>query len=205
VPAFKGVRGPTSDFPGAVCISVNDETLHTIPFSKRKFKSGDIIKIDFGIIYKNFATDHCITIGIGKLTDEEKRLINTAKNCVETAIKKALSGNTVGDISFALQTITELEGFEYVRDYAGHGIGKLEHGGLHIVPSIPSFGMPGTGRELVEGQTICIENQVSLGAADLILDDDDWTLKTVDGSKTAMFEHTVMVGKKKPLILTKLG
>ncbi len=202
-PSFKGVPGYLMPFPGSICVCVNDQTLHAIPFSDIPFESGDIIKLDFGIIYKDFCTDHCVTVGLGDLSEREKKLISTAKLCVEEAIKKALAGNTIGDISSTLQTIAEVEGFNYVTEYAGHGIGKVSDGGIHMDPSVPSFGKAGQGIKLVEGLVICIENQISIGGSDLRLDPDGWTLRTKDGSKTAMFEHTVMVGKDKPIVLTR--
>lgn len=203
-PAFLGVEGNKDPFPGYICISVNDETLHGIPFSTREFQEGDIIKLDFGIIYKSFYTDHCVTIGLGLLTQDEKKLINTARLCVETAIKRAVVGNKTGDIGYALQSVAELEGFQFVKNYVSHGIGKIEHGGLHANPKIPSFGKPDTGFTLEEGLAITIENQLSLGDANLQEDFDGWTLRTKDGSKTAMFEHTLLVGNEEPLVLTKL-
>lgn len=203
-PAFLGVPGDKSEFPGHICINVNDETLHAIPFSKRPIQEGDIVKLDFGIIHKNFVTDHCLTVGIEPLTKEEKHLINTAKLCIATAIKRAIAGNTVGDIGYALDSVASLEGFDYVKNYVSHGIGKLEHGGLHCDPKIPSYGVSGEGFVLEEGLTITIENQLSLGNATLKQDPDGWTLRTKDGSKTAMFEHTVMVGRDEVLVLTAL-
>ena len=202
LPAFLGVEGEKQDFPGNICVCVNDETLHAIPFSKRKFQSGDIVKLDFGIVYKEFVTDHCITIGLGKLTEREKLLIKTAELCVQNGIKKAISGNMTGDISQSLHETAKLEKFEYVLNYASHGIGKVKDGGLHMAPSIPSYGKESTGVELQDGLTITVENQLSMGSSNLVMDDDGWTLRTVDGSKTAMFEHTIMINGSKPLILT---
>jgi methionyl aminopeptidase len=198
LPAFKGVQGYKEPFPGACCISVNDETLHTIPFSKRKFVSGDIVKVDFGIIYNGFFTDHCISIGIGDINEESKRLIQTTKLAVDTAIKKAVVGNKVGDISSALEQVSDLGGFEYIRGYSGHGIGK----NLWEEPSIPYHGKAGTGIKLVDGMLICIEVQLSLGTGILNLDKDGWTLRTADKSKTAMFEHMLFVREGSPEILT---
>ncbi len=204
-PSFKGVTGDYMDFPGNLCICVNDVTLHAIPSSVIPFKSGDIVKLDFGIVYKGFVTDHCVSVGLGELTKEEKLLVSTARLCVEEAVKEAIVGKRVGDISAKLQAISDLENFDYVKNYAGHGVGKLSDGGLHMSPSIPAYGNKGTGAELVEGMTLCIENQLSLGSGKLELDKDGWTLRTVDGSKTAMFEHMVIVQKRKPIILTQLN
>ncbi len=197
-PAFLGVEGKYFPFPKSLCVSVNDEVLHGLPSSNRIFKTGDIIKLDFGIIYKGFFTDHCITIGLGDLSKEEIRLISTAKLCVEEAVKEAIVGNFVGDISYKLEQIALLGGFNFVKTYCGHGIGRS----LHESPEVLSWGSKKTGVKLEEGMLLCIENQLTMGKGALKLDKDGWTLKTVDGLKGAMFEHMVLVGKKQPKILT---
>jgi methionyl aminopeptidase len=199
-PAFKGQPGILDPFPGNICISTNDEILHAIPKKGRVFKSGDIVKLDFGIIHKGFYTDHCITVGLGELAPDEKRLIETAKLCIDKAVEKAVIGNRVGDISNVLESITELADFKFVTTYCGHGIGKS----LHLSPEIPSYGYPGSGLELKKGMVICVENQITIGSADLKMDSDGWTLKTIDGSKGAMFEHMVYIGENGPEILTLL-
>ncbi|BCX14261.1 MAG: methionine aminopeptidase [Candidatus Dojkabacteria bacterium] len=201
--AFYGVPGPKNPFPGHVCVSVNDFILHTIPFSKKEFVDGDVVKIDFGIVYKGFYTDHCVTFGIGDVTEEDAKLIRTARLCVDTAIKQAKPGNKTGDISNALQTIAELEGYNYVTNYVSHGIGRKEHGGLHADPKILSYGKKGVGLTLPKGLAITVENQISKGSAQLILERDGWSLRTKDGEKAAMFEHTVIVDDE-PIIITKL-
>jgi methionyl aminopeptidase len=199
-PAFLGVPGPKHPFPGAVCISTNDETLHGIPYESRVFQSGDIVKVDFGIVYKNLYTDHCVTVALGEISEDEQKLINTAKLCIDTAVKKAIAGNRVGDISFILQTISDLAGFDFVTSYCGHGVGRS----LHEDPQIPSYGRAGTGPDLKQGMVICIENQLSLGSAELVMDPDGWTLRTEDGSKTAMFEHMVLVQDGNAEVLTRM-
>lgn len=200
IPAFKGVPGPAIPFPKAVCVAVNDEILHGLPNSSTIFKSGDIVKIDFGIIYNGFYTDHCVTVGLGVLTDEENRLINTAKLCVDEAAKEAIVGNYTGDISYVLENITNLAGFNFVTSYCGHGIGKS----LHESPEVLSWGDRNTGDKLVKGMLLCVENQVTIGSGNLRLQNDGWTLKTKDGSKGAMFEHMVLVSEDSPEILTIL-
>jgi methionyl aminopeptidase len=201
LPAFRGVKGPKNNFPAACNVNVNDEALHAIPYSTFPFESGDLVTVDFGIIYNGFFTDHAITVGLGDLTSEEQRLIETAKLCVDTAIKQAVKGNHVGDISHALQSVADMAGFDYIRGYSGHGIGK----DIHEAPSVPYHGKKGDGPELKEGMLLCIENQLSLGTGQLILDGDGWTLRTKDGSKTAMFEHMVMIKKGRPEVLTRLA
>lgn len=197
-PAFNGVEGVIIPFPGNICISTNDEILHTIPSNKRTFVDGDVVKLDFGIIYKGFYTDHCVTKGLGELSKDDAALIKTAKLCVETALKNAVVGKTIGDISSVMQNICELSGFDFVTTYCGHGIGKS----LHLAPEIPSYGEPGQGERLVEGMVLCIENQITIGEADLKMSSDGWTLKTIDGTKGAMFEHMVIVRKGQPEVLT---
>jgi methionyl aminopeptidase len=198
--SFQGVPGPKSPFPSLACVSVNDEILHAIPYKSKVFKNGDVVKIDFGIVHEGFYTDHCVTVGLGELTEVEKKLISTAKLCVDTAVKQAIVGNKVSDISYALQTVTELSGFDYVTTYCGHGIGKK----LHTGPEITSYVYSGNSPELVEGMVLCIENQVVIGNADLKMDSDGWTLRTIDGTKGAMFEHMVIVREGQPEILTLL-
>jgi len=197
-PAFNGVEGVITPFWGNICISTNDEILHTIPTEKRVFKEGDIVKLDFGIVFKGFYTDHCVTVALGKLNKDEQALVKTAKLCIDTALKNAVVGKTVGDISSIMQDICELSGFDYVTTYCGHGIGRS----LHLAPEIPSYGNPGEGEQLIEGMVICVENQITIGKADLKLSQDGWTLKTIDGSKGAMFEHMVIVREGKPEVLT---
>jgi methionyl aminopeptidase len=199
-PSFKGVRGVKGPYSNNICISTNDEILHAIPKEERIFKSGDIVKLDFGIIHKGFFTDHCVTVGLGELTPEEKKLIHTGEQCIETAIKQAIKGNTVGDISNALQTVAEEAGFNYVTTYVGHGIGRS----LHLSPEIPAYGQRGAGIRLQNGMVLCIENQITLGSADLKMDNDGWTLSTKDGSKGVMFEHMVLIKDNAPQVLTRL-
>lgn len=198
-PSFYGVKGPKNDFPGNLCVCVNDETLHAIPFSTFQFEPGDIVKIDFGIIFEEIYTDHCTTVAFGQLTDNERRLIDTTRLAVETASKQAMVGNRVGDISHALGSIAQMANFNSIRGYSGHGIGPS----LHEDPSIPYEGSKGEGVLLEEGMLICVEVQLSLGTGKLRMDKDGWTLRTEDGSKTAMFEHMVLVGKDAE-ILTRL-
>ncbi|MEO6728451.1 MAG: type I methionyl aminopeptidase [Candidatus Dojkabacteria bacterium] len=199
-PAFNGVDGVITPFWGNICISTNDEILHTIPTERRVFKSGDIVKLDFGIVYKGFYTDHCVTVGLGKLSENEEALIKTAKLCIDTALKNAVIGKTIGDISSVMQNICEISDFDFVTTYCGHGIGRS----LHLAPEIPSYGEAGEGEVLQDGMVLCIENQITIGMSDLKLSQDGWTLKTIDGSKGAMFEHMVIVRDGKPEILTSM-
>lgn len=199
-PSFYGVRGVKGPYVHNICISTNDEILHAIPKEERIFKSGDIVKLDFGIVHKGFYTDHCVTVGLGTLNEDETRLMETGKFCIDTAVKQAVKGNSVGDISNALQSVADLAGFNYVTTYVGHGIGRS----LHLSPEIPSYGVKGSGAKLQKGMILCIENQITLGSAALKMDEDGWTLKTKDGSKGIMFEHMVLITDSEPEILTLL-
>lgn len=199
-PSFNGVRGMKGPYANNICVSTNDEILHAIPKEERIFKSGDIVKLDFGIIHKGFFTDHCITVGLGEITPEETKMIHTGELCIETAIKQAVKGNTVGDISNALQRVAEEAGFKYVTTYVGHGIGR----GLHLSPEIPSYGQKGSGPRLQNGMVLCIENQITAGSGDLKISSDGWTLSTKDGSKGVMFEHMVLINDNTPEVLTRI-
>lgn len=207
-PAFLGVPGPKMDFDYNVCISVNDAVLHGVPHSSIVFKPGDIVKVDFGVIHKEFYTDHCFTLMVSPekvvnspQKERELKMINTAKLCIDTAIKAAIAGNRVLDISGAMQEVAELAGFKYVKSYCGHGIGRS----LWLEPEVPAYKWKGRENpELIEGMVLCIENQLTTGSADLKLDDDGWTLRTLDRSKGAMFEHMVIVRNEEPEILTLL-
>lgn len=196
--AFKGVPGPIGDFPANLCVSVNEETLHTIPYSEREFIDGDLVKVDFGIISDGFYTDHCVTVGIGELSKEETTLIEAGKECIEKGIEQAVAGNKIGDISNALESTCNKYGVHYVTNYAGHGIGKE----LWLDPQIPPYGKKGTGETLVPGMVFCIENQITFGDARLELLDDGWTLVTRDGSKSVMFEHMVLITQGDAEVLT---
>ncbi len=200
-PAFLGVPSPAGGFPSNVCISVNSTILHGIPHSDIIFKNGDLVKVDFGIIYEGFFTDHCVTVSVGEITAEERRLLETGKLCIDTAVQKAIVGNKVSDISRSLQSVADLAGFDYVKNYCGHGIGKS----LWLEPEVLTYTYRGMDEySLVDGMCLCIENQLTLGKAELFLDNDGWSLKTKDGSKGVMFEHMVIVRKNKPEILTLL-
>lgn len=197
--AFLGVSGPQQPFEYSVCISVNDTVLHGVPHSSIVFKSGDLVKVDFGIIYNGFFTDHCVTVSVGEITKEEKRLMATGRLCIETAVKEAVVGKSIYNISYALESVCKLAGFDFVKNYCGHGIGKS----LWLPPEVLSYATnESKSIQLLEGMCLCIENQLTMGSSNLYLDSDGWSLKTKDGSKGVMFEHMVIVRKNKPEILT---
>lgn len=197
-PSFQGVghKGNVYDF--ATCISVNDTVVHGVPSKTIKLKVGDIVKLDFGIISQGLFTDQCVTVAIGKLAPKSEKLINTAKKAVLAAVAKAVSGSTTGDLGHTMHSIAKSEGFDVLKQYTGHGIGKV----LHEPPTIPAHGQPGTGTTLKKGMVICVEAQLVTGSDQVYVAKDGWTVKMSDGGNTAMFEYMVVVDKRKPKILT---
>lgn len=199
-PSFLGVPGIKSPFPANLCIMVNDEAVHAIPNSELPFKVGDLIKVDFGIIYNGWNTDHGITLPIGEVDERHLILKSTVDLSVDTAIQNIRAGVRSGDISYVLENISSMSGFGSVRDFGGHGIGK----NIHHSPSIPFIGERGEGERLEENMLLCIENWITDGSPDLKLEEDGWTLRTKDGSYSAMMEHMVIVRKENAEVLTLL-
>lgn len=195
LPAFKGYDG----FEYSLCASVNENIVHGRP-SNYAIKSGDIIGLDLGIIYKGYYSDMAATVPVGEITYEAKRLINVTKKALRLGIKKAKPGNTIGDIGNTIQRFVEDQGFSVVKDLCGHGIGK----NLHEDPKIPNFGKRGTGEKIVEGMVICIEPMVTAGSPDLKKADDGYGYAARDGSLTAHFEHTMAITKKGAKVLTEI-
>ena len=192
--AFKGYRG----FPGSVCVSLNEEVVHGIP-GKKVLKDGDIASIDLGIVANEYYADTAFTVGIGEVNDAHRRLIKVTEDSLEKGIAQAQVGNHLSDISFAIQDYVESNNFSVVRDFVGHGIGKM----LHEEPEVPNFGLPHAGPLLKEGMVLAIEPMVNLGAWQTRILDDGWTVVTQDGQPSAHFEHTVAITKTGPEILTK--
>lgn len=193
VSAFYGYHG----FPGQICVSVNDEVVHGIP-GRRVIRAGDIVSIDTGIRYEGFIGDTAVTVGAGKISEQNQRLLDVTKASLEAGMAQAVEGNRLGDISHAIQTVVEDAGFTVVREFVGHGIGR----DMHEDPQIPNFGKPGRGPKLKAGMTLAIEPMVNAGKAKVNVLDDNWTAVTADGSNSVHFEHTVAVGKTAPDILT---
>lgn len=195
VPAFKGYRG----YPAGICTSVNSEVVHGIP-SERKLEGGDILSIDLGVYLKGYFGDAAITVPVGKASDEAMRLVRVTEEALYKGIEAAGVGSRVSDISNAVQRHVEGEGFSVVRQFVGHGIGKL----LHEEPQIPNYGAPGRGPRLRAGMALAIEPMVNAGGWEVVILDDGWTAVTKDGSISAHFEHTVAVTDGETRILTKL-
>jgi len=195
-PAFKGYRG----YPYALCVSVNEEVVHGMPRKDKFLKEGDIVSFDFGVIYEGFVGDAAITVGVGKISDLAQRLIKVTEEALERAIEKARIGYKIGDISFAIQSTVEKEGFNVIRDFVGHGIGRS----LHEPPEIPNYGKPGRGLRLEPGMVLAIEPMVSAGTWEVKILEDGWTAVTKDGSLAAHFEHSVAITSSGPVILSKI-
>lgn len=196
IPAFKGYHG----YKNILCTSVNEEVVHCPP-SGRKLKSGDIISIDAGVIYQGMYSDCAVTVPVGEVSPEAKRLIEVTRTALYDKAKSVIKpGNTVGDIGHAIQTYVEDAGFTVVRSLVGHGIGKH----LHEEPSIPNYGKPGTGVALRPGMAIAVEPMVNAGVADVEFQSDGWRVVTADGKMSAHFEHTFLVTASGCEILTKL-
>lgn len=198
LPAFKGYsQGGAPGFPGSICSSVDDEVVHGIP-GNRILKNGEIISIDIGVLKNNFYGDAALTVPVGEISSEKKKLIEITEKSLYLGIEQAVSGNRVHDISNAVQTFVEANGFSIVRDLCGHGVGRF----LHEDPSIPNFGKKGTGPKLKDGMTLAIEPMVNAGRYDVLTAKDGWTISTADGLASAHFEHTILVNGKTPEILS---
>lgn len=192
-PSFEGYKG----YPAGLCTSVNEEIVHGIP-SKRKLKSGDIIGLDLGVLYKGYYTDAAITVPVGKVSSKVLRLIKVTKKALEVGIEKVRVGNHIGDIGAAIGQYVEAQGFNVVRNLVGHGVGKH----VHEEPQIPNYGRPGTGPEIKVGMTLALEPMVVMGGWQTEQAQDGWAFITKDKSYSAHFEHTVAVTEKAPRILT---
>jgi len=193
IPSFKGYKG----FPASICVSINEQIVHGIP-SKRVLKEGDIVSIDFGVIYNGFQGDAARTIAVGKISPKAKKLLQVTQEALMAGIAKAEDGVHLGDVSSAIQRHVESNGFSVVREYVGHGIGR----DMHEEPQIPNFGAEGRGPILRKGITLAIEPMVNAGGWQTKLTDSGWTVVTADGSLSAHFEHTVAVTNSKAEILT---
>lgn len=195
-PAFKGFQG----YPFITCLSVNEEVVHTPP-QERVLSEGDIVGIDIGIWYQGLCVDAAVTVGVGTIDAQRKRLLKVTRTALEKGIRAAVPFGRVGDISHAVQSYVEAEGFSVVRDLVGHGVGYE----VHEDPRVPNFGVPGTGEKLVPGMVIAIEPMVTCGGYKIKTLADGWTIVTADGSLAAQFEHTVAVTEKGPDILTTIS
>ena len=195
IPAFKGYR----DFPSSLCTSINEEIVHGIP-SSRALREGDIISLDFGVLYEGYYGDAAITFPVGEITPKARKLIQAAKEAFHKGLDKARAGNRLSDISHAIQTYVEGQGFSVIRSFVGHGIGLS----LHEEPQIPNFGLPGRGPKMKPGMVFALEPMIAMGDWNVEILEDNWTAITRDKSLSAHYEHTVAITEEGAEILSEL-
>jgi len=191
--AFLGYRG----FPGNICISVNEEVVHGIG-GVRKIQYGDIVKLDIGVIKDGWVGDTATTVAVGVIDDAVQRLLNVTEESLRIAISHATDGVRLGDISSSVEDEVVANGFSVVREFVGHGVGRR----LHEEPQIPNFGKKGSGPKLKQGMTLAIEPMVNMGSSAVKILQDGWTVVTADRKPSAHFEHTILITKAEPEILT---
>lgn len=194
-PAFKGYLG----YRHTLCTSVNSQVVHGIP-GEVLLVEGDIISIDCGVYYKGFYGDHAWTFPVGEVDGDAQRLLNVAEGALDKAVTQAIPGNRLYDISAAIETQAEKNGFSVVRDYVGHGIGRE----LHEEPQVPNFGEAGTGIKLRPGLVLAVEPMINMGTWKVKVLPDEWTVVTEDGKISAHFEHSIAITEDGPQILSKL-
>jgi methionyl aminopeptidase len=195
--SFKGLYG----FPASICISINDEIVHGIPSPSRVLEEGDIVSLDFGAFYEGLHADSAVTLPVGKVSEEARRLLLCTEKGLERGIAQARAGRRLGDISWAIQAYGEAKGYGIVRQYVGHGVGR----NLHEEPQVPNFGPPGRGVSLRPGMTLAIEPMYNVGTEKTQVLDDKWTVVTEDRKLSAHFEHTIAITEGEPLVLTRLA
>lgn len=191
--AFKGYQG----FPGNICISINEEVVHGIG-GPRRIAYGDLVKIDMGIVLDGWLGDTAMTFVVGAIDARQQQLLDATLEALDAGIAQARPGNRVGDISAAIQTVIVAHGFGIVKEFVGHGLGRK----LHEEPQVPNYGRPRSGPKLKAGMVLAIEPMVTIGRPDIRVLDDGWTVVTADRSRSAHFEHTVLITDKEPEILT---
>lgn len=198
-PAFKGY----SNYPASVCFAVNDEVVHGIPSKKKILREGDIVGLDFGVSLEGYYGDSAITVPVGDVSSLAQKLMAVTKESLNRGIAEAYPGNRLFDISGAIQTYVEEEGFSIVRSFVGHGIGRKLHEDPQVPNFVPENGSHGKGIKLKPGMVIAIEPMVNVGRPDIKILNDGWTAVTVDGTLSAHFEHTVAVTDEGPVVLTR--
>jgi methionyl aminopeptidase len=199
IPAFKGYSVAGRIFPCCLCASINEEIVHGIP-SHRALREGDIVGLDYGVIYDGFYGDSAITVGVGRVSEDAKRLMEVTELALRKGIEQLHEGKRLGDLGAVVQQTAESAGYSVVRAFVGHGIGKK----LHEEPPVPNYGEPDRGVRLREGMVLAIEPMVNAGSYEVEIKDDGWTAVTKDGSLAAHFEHSVAVTKNGPYILSQL-
>ena len=200
VPSFKGY-GSNPPFPGSICASINDEVVHGIPSTARRLADGDVVSIDVGCILDGWHADCARTWTIGPVPPEVSELIDATRRGMEAGIAAARPGNRLGDVGHAIETVAAERGYGIVRPFVGHGIGQS----MHEEPQVPNYGRPGTGLQIEAGMCFAIEPMFTLGGDEVFVADDNWTVRTVDGSLAAHFENTIAVTDDGPRLLTVAG
>lgn len=195
IPAFKGYRG----YPASLCTSINEEIVHGIP-SSRSLREGEIISLDFGVVYDGYYGDAAVTYPVGEVSQKAKKLIAAAEGAFYKGFEQMKEGQRISDISFAIQSYVESQGFSVIRTFVGHGIGLS----LHEEPQVPNFGVPGRGPKIRQGMVLSIEPMISLGDWNVEVLSDNWTAVTGDRSLAAHFEHTVALTQRGAEILSSL-
>jgi methionyl aminopeptidase len=198
-PAFKGYEAGGRVFPASVCISINDEVVHGVPSDTRLLREGDIVGLDFGVIYQGYVGDSARTVPVGRVDAEAERLMTVTEQALWAGIDQARPGNRIGDVSAAIQERIEEDGFSVVREFVGHGIGRK----LHEEPQVPNFGVRDRGLRLREGMVLAIEPMVNAGGPGVWIKDDGWTAVTEDGLLSAHFEHSVAITERGPYVLSR--
>jgi len=196
IPTSKGYRG----FPKAICISPNDMIVHGIP-GEYRVQDGDLLTLDVGVTLDGYVADTAYTFAVGEVSAEAERLLEVGQAALAAGIEQAQVDNRIGDVSSAIQRVVEEAGFAVVRALVGHGVGRA----YHEDPQIPNYGAPGRGARLSPGMTLAIEPMITAGGVDIVVDDDQWSVYTADGSLSAHFEHTLAVTEAGPRILTPAG
>ncbi len=198
-PAFLGFKpeGQSKGFPSSLCTSINNEVVHGIPGKNKILKDGDIISIDLGLKHKGLFTDHAVTVPVGKTPKASQKLLEITHEALLVGIEQAKNGNTVGDIGYAIEQFVNRK-YGIVRELSGHGVGKK----IHEDPYVPNFGKAGKGQKLIPGMVIAIEPMFNIGKPGIVTDSDGYTIKTSDGSRSAHFEHTILITEGEAEILT---
>jgi methionyl aminopeptidase len=201
LPSFLGYKPHFADtpFPGTLCLSLNDVIVHGIP-DRTRLAEGDILSIDCGAIVDGYHGDSAVTVPVGDIDDEDRRLLEVTERALWAGIEQARAGNRMGDVSNAIGSIGEAAGYGVVRDFGGHGVGRA----LHEAPEVLNYGRPGRGLRLREGLVLALEPMFNRGGHAYVLRDDGWALATADGSRSAHFEHTIAILDDGPEVLTKL-
>ena len=194
IPSFKGYRG----FPASICTSINDEVVHGIPSPTRRLADGDLVSVDIGCIWRDWHADCARTWAIGLVPREVQVLVDATRRAMEAGIAAAVPGNRLGDVGAAIEAVAHEHGFGVVRPFVGHGIGTS----MHEDPQVPNYGKPGSGLRIEPGMCFAIEPMFNLGGDDVYVEDDGWTVRTVDGSLSAHFENTIALTDDGPDLLT---